>query len=142
MTPRMSSEQLRTFTRVRGLVADHLYCECSPDVHELLAITADGLAERRWRLMGARSATEARPFFIARLRRPLSVVIAREMARRHATAFGVSLSSVCPGRPSATGRHSARTRGRSTFAAHGCQLAAIRMRYQEHAAMPAVAAHA
>ena len=47
----------------------------------LLAITADGLAERRWRLMGARSMTEARAFFIARLRRSLSVVIAREMAR-------------------------------------------------------------
>ena len=31
--------------------------------------------------MGARSMTEARAFFIARLRRSLSVVIAREMAR-------------------------------------------------------------
>ena len=31
--------------------------------------------------MGARSATEARAFFIARLRRSLPVVIAREMAR-------------------------------------------------------------
>jgi len=50
----------------------------------LLAITADGLAERRWRLMGARSMTEARAFFIARLRRFLSVVIAREMARARA----------------------------------------------------------
>ena len=57
------------------------YGECSPDVHELLAITADGLAERRWRLMGARSMTEARAFFIARLRRSLSVIVAREMAR-------------------------------------------------------------
>ena len=51
---------------------------------QLLAITADGLAERRWRLMGryGRSATEARAFFIARLRHSFSVVIAREMARR------------------------------------------------------------
>ena len=50
------------------------YGECSPDVHELLAITADGLAERRWRLMGARSMTEARAFFIARLRPMLHLV--------------------------------------------------------------------
>jgi len=73
-------DHLHSFTRVRGLVCGN-YAECSPDVHELLAITADGLAQRRWRLMGARSMTEARAFFIARLRRSLSVVIAREMAR-------------------------------------------------------------
>ena len=34
--------------------------------------------------------------------------------RWHATACGVSPSSVCPGLPSATGRHSARSRGCST----------------------------
>ena len=79
-TPLMSLTTSRSFTRVRGLVCGN-YGECPPDVHELLAITADGLAERRWRLMGARSMTEARAFFIARLRRSLSVVIAREMAR-------------------------------------------------------------
>ena len=73
-------DHLHSFTRVRGLVCGN-YGECSPDVHELLSITADGLAERRWRLMGARSMTEARAFFIARLRRSLSVVIGREMAR-------------------------------------------------------------
>ena len=74
------ADEPRRDGRVRGLVCGN-YGECSPDVHEVLAITADGLAARRWRLMGARSATEARAFFMARLRRSLSVVIAREMAR-------------------------------------------------------------
>ena len=66
------------------------YCECSPDVHKLLAITADSLAERRWRLMGARSATEVRAFFISRLRCSLSVVT-HATGRWHVTAFGAGI---------------------------------------------------
>ena len=78
-------------------------------------------ASRTDRLMGARSATEARAFFIACLRHFLSVVLAREMARhrlRRIPFIGV------PRRPSArrqyrrphaqAARHGARTRGRST----------------------------
>ena len=78
----------------------------------LLAITADGLAERRWRLMGARSMTEARAFFIARLQRSLSVVIAREMARhrlRRIPFIGVPRAAIRARQP-----HTGCIRGGST----------------------------
>ena len=108
-------DHLRSFTRVRGLVCGN-YGECSPDVHELLAIIADGLAARRWRLMGARSATEARAFFIARLRRSLSVVIAREMAHhrlRRIPFIGVPRAAIRD-RPPQCALVSVRSRGCST----------------------------
>ena len=76
------------------------------------------VAERQWRPMGARSATEAQPSSSRVCAAPSLWSLP---GRWHATAFGVSLSSLCPGRPSATvmtGRHSARkfarTRGCST----------------------------
>ena len=129
-------DHLRSFTGVRGLVCGN-YCECSPDVHELLAITADGLAARRWRLMGARSATEARAFFIARLRRSLSVVIAREMARhrlRRIPFIGVPRAAIRDRPPQ-------RAQQGVQHLPHMAQLADF-MRYQVHAAIPAVAVHA
>ena len=129
-------DHLRSFTRVRGLVCGN-YGECSPDVHELLAITADGLAARRWRLMGARSATEARAFFIARLRRSLSVVIAREMARhrlRRIPFIGVPRAAIRDRPPQ-------RAQQGVQHLPHMAQLADF-MRYQVHAAIPAVAVHA
>ena len=124
-------DHLRSFTRVRGLVCGN-YCECSPDVHELLAITADGLAARRWRLMGARSATEARAFFIARLRRSLSVVIAREMARhrlRRIPFIGVPRAAIRDRPPQ-------RAQQGVQHLPHMAQLADF-MRYQVHAAIKA-----
>ena len=71
-------------------------------------------ASRTDRLMGARSATEARAFFASRVCAAPSLWSLPGRTWR-ATAFGVSLSLVCTERPSATGRHSGvRTRGRST----------------------------
>ena len=101
------------------------------------ALAEDGLAARRWRLMGARSATEARAFFIARLRRSLSVVIAREMARhrlRRIPFIGVPRAAIRDRPPQ-------RAQQGVQHLPHMAQLADF-MRYQVHAAIPAVAVHA
>ena len=72
--------RLRSFTRVRGLVFGN-YSEASPDVHSLLTIAAEAMAQRRWQSMGARSAEEARSFIVSALRRRLGCFVAREFAR-------------------------------------------------------------
>ena len=81
-----------TIGQVRAVVFGQ-YAECSADAHELLEIAARRLADVRWRSLGARSATEARGYFISRLRRSMSMLVAREMARhrlRRVTFIGVS----------------------------------------------------
>ena len=87
--------------------------------------------------MGARSATEARAFFIARLRRSLSVVIAGEMARhrlRRIPFIGVPRAAIRDRPPQ-------RAQQGVQHLPHMAQLADF-MRYQVHAAIPAVAVHA
>ena len=74
------AQRLRELGDIRGLVFGQ-YAEASADVHGLLSAAADGMAERWWRLYGARTQAEARSVFIARLRRQLGVFVAREMAR-------------------------------------------------------------
>ena len=73
-------DRLRSFGQTRGLVFG-AYGEASPDVHALLTVAADGLAERQWRDMGARTQEEARSFIVSSLRRRLGLVICREFAR-------------------------------------------------------------
>ena len=65
---------------MRGLVFGN-YSEASPDVHSLLTIAAEAMAQRRWQSMGARSADEARSFIVSALRRRLGCFVAREFAR-------------------------------------------------------------
>ena len=55
--------RLRTFTRVRGLVFGN-YAEVSPDVHSLVSIAAEAMAQRRWQGMGALSVLVAIIFSI------------------------------------------------------------------------------
>lgn len=69
-------DHLDTFTPVRSLVVGH-YGEASADVHELVDICADRAASQQWRLMGARSQTEARSYFVARFRRELGLAFAQ-----------------------------------------------------------------
>ena len=62
-------DRLRTLTdRVRGLVVGQ-YGEASEDVHGIADAVAEALAGQRWRLMGARTQTEARAYFISTVRR-------------------------------------------------------------------------
>ena len=65
-------DRLRTLTdlRVRGLVVGQ-YGEASEDVHGIADAVAEALAGQRWRLMGARTQTEARAYFISTVRREL-----------------------------------------------------------------------
>ena len=51
------------------------------DVHELIGMVADQVAARHWRHMGARSQSEARGFYVQRIRRRLCLITGREMAR-------------------------------------------------------------
>ena len=73
-------DRLVAMGQTRGLVFGQ-YGEASPDVHEVLGHAATATAQRVWRLMGARSADEARGFVMQQLRRRLGVVAVREMAR-------------------------------------------------------------
>eukprot|EP00327_Prymnesium_parvum_P013060 CAMPEP_0184401116 /NCGR_PEP_ID=MMETSP0007-20130409/77732_1 /TAXON_ID=97485 /ORGANISM="Prymnesium parvum, Strain Texoma1" /LENGTH=157 /DNA_ID=CAMNT_0026756363 /DNA_START=45 /DNA_END=518 /DNA_ORIENTATION=- len=72
--------RLRSFTPVRGLVFGH-YGEASADVHALIALAASKLAEMRWQLAGARSATEMRAFLVSRSRRRIGLATVQAMAR-------------------------------------------------------------
>ena len=101
--------RLRTFTRVRGLVFGN-YAEVSPDVHSLVSIAAEAMAQRRWQGMGARSAEEARSFIVSALRRRLGCFVAREFARyrlRRLPYVGASRAAVA-----ARGIRRGRDRGR------------------------------
>ena len=57
------------------------YAEASADVHALLRVAAEGMAQREWKRLGARSYAEARAFYISSLRRQMGIAVAREMAR-------------------------------------------------------------
>ena len=72
--------RLHTYGVTRALVFGS-YAEASPDVHHLIDALATRQAGRSWRLMGARSAAEARSYFVSRTRRFVGVFTAREMAR-------------------------------------------------------------
>ena len=65
---------------MRGLVVGQ-YGEASEDVHWIADAVADALAGQRWRLMGARTRTEARAFFIGIVRRELGLTFVIAMAR-------------------------------------------------------------
>ena len=73
-------DRLRWHTETRGLVFGG-YGEASTDVHTLISVAADELAEQQWRLAGARSATEMRAFTIGRLRRRVGMAAVQAMAR-------------------------------------------------------------
>ena len=83
---------LRSYPAVRALVVGQ-YGECSADVHSLLEAAAQAAAARRWRVMGARDASEAVGYFTTALRRSWGVAAVREMARhrlRRVCFVGVS----------------------------------------------------
>ena len=65
---------------MRGLVAGQ-YSEVSPDVHTLIKISAQGIADKQWRVLGAPSAKEVRGFVTSAITRRLQLFTAREMAR-------------------------------------------------------------
>jgi len=72
--------RLESFGIVRGAVFGN-YGEASSDVHSLLRVAAEAQARRVWRIMGARSWSEAFGFILQSMRRRLGVVVAREFAR-------------------------------------------------------------
>ena len=81
---------------MRGLVFGH-YAECSRDVHTLISDAADAMAAKEWRALGARQQSEARSFFITKLRRSVGITVAREMARhrlRRRRFLGVTREAV------------------------------------------------
>jgi len=57
------------------------YGEASEDVHGIADAVAEALAGQRWRLMGARTQTEARAYFISTVRRELGITFVIAMAR-------------------------------------------------------------
>ena len=67
-------------TRVSGLVVGQ-YGEASEDVHGIAEAAADALAAQRWRLMGARSPSEARAYFVSTVRREMGLAFVIAMAR-------------------------------------------------------------
>ena len=73
-------QRLTSHSAVRGLVFGH-YGEASADVHDLLRLAADALAEDQWRLLGARSQRELRGFLISRSRRRIGLAAVQHMAR-------------------------------------------------------------
>ena len=73
-------DRLRFHTQTRGLVWG-AYGEASADVHDLISIAADGLAEQQWRLAGARTASEMRSFLVSRARRRIGLTAVQAMAR-------------------------------------------------------------
>ena len=72
--------RLESFGTVRGAVFGN-YGEASADVHSLLRVAAEMQARRMWRVMGARTWSEAFGFILQSMRRRLGVVVVREFAR-------------------------------------------------------------
>ena len=73
---------------MRGLVAGQ-YSEVSPDVHALIkgiGISAQGIADKQWRVLGAPCAKEVRGFVTSAITRRLQLFTAREMARHRLAA--------------------------------------------------------
>ena len=92
-------QRLQSFGPVRGLAAGQ-YGEVSPDVHSLVKVCAESIANRRWRALGARSAKEACGFVTAAVKRRLGLVLVREMARFRErwgrdSVYGASPPSEC-----------------------------------------------
>ena len=73
-------QRLMSFTTPRGLVFGQ-YGEASADVHDLIRIAADAIAEKQWRLAGARTKSEMRGFLISRSRRRVGLRAVQAMAR-------------------------------------------------------------
>ena len=71
---------LLSFGQVRALVFGYTG-EASADVHHVVSYVAECMARRQWRLLGARSAEEARSFMVAQVRRRLGITAVREFAR-------------------------------------------------------------
>ena len=67
-------------TTVRGLVFGQ-YGEASADVHALIGVAAEEMAQQQWRLAGARSASEMRSFLVSRARRRIGLTTVQAMAR-------------------------------------------------------------
>ena len=89
-------DRLDSIGGVRGVAFGH-YSEMSRDGHELISITADVVAARRWRDIGARTQAEARSYFMQRFRRRLALIVGREMARhrlRRIPLIGVPRATV------------------------------------------------
>ena len=73
-------DRLTSYTPTRGLVFG-AYGGASADVHDLVSLAASRVAERQWRLAGARSASEYRSFVVTRMRRRLGMAAAQATAR-------------------------------------------------------------
>ena len=69
------------------------YAEASPDVHHLIDALATQRAGRSWRLMGARTAAEARGYFVSRMRR--APTLAEAMRSRATGRTGCGQGSRC-----------------------------------------------
>ena len=69
-------DRLTSYTPTRGLVFG-AYGGASADVHDLVSLAASRVAERQWRLAGARSASEYRSFVVTRMRRRLGMAAAQ-----------------------------------------------------------------
>ena len=65
---------------MRGLVFGQ-YGEASADVHDLIGVAADEMAQQQWRLAGARTACEMRSFLVSRARRRIGLTTVQAMAR-------------------------------------------------------------
>ena len=100
------ADRLASFTNTRGLVVGG-YCECSPDVHDLVKLAGARLAARLWRRLGARSEAEARGHLTAAARRRVGCLFARAHARHRQRRLPPALP-VSRGAPS-----------RSAFSAEG-----------------------
>ena len=108
-------DRLRYFGEVRGAVFG-AYSEASRDVHHLLDVAADKMAESRWRELGARTKEEARGFFIGALRRRMGLAAARAMARhrlRRVPWIGVNRQVVLDRRQRGWHDPAAQLRGRA-----------------------------
>ena len=73
-------DRLRSFTEARGLIFG-AFGEASEDVHALVSIAATKIADDKWQLYGARTASEMRAFVMNRLRHRLGVTSAQAQAR-------------------------------------------------------------
>ena len=73
-------DRLLALGPLRALVFGN-FGEVSVDVHRLLELAADLVAQHSWRFYGARSAGEVKSFVLERFRRRVSLVATRAFAR-------------------------------------------------------------
>ena len=79
--------RLRSLGHIRALVVGN-YGEVSDDGHQLLDAAANAAAAESWRLLGARSAAEAKGYYVRCMRRSWGIAIVREFARHRLRRVG------------------------------------------------------